>query len=165
MGRRAAGLEAAALVDGDVDHARCPGFIAGEHLAGDQLGRARPAPAPRRSRGRPRRRGSIWRAVGMSRSQRPPKMSCRSRKASGILVEDRDVGPHADGDLRGWCRRRRRRCTTTSRRLHARHAAEQDARARPRSPGGRADLDGHAARHLAHRREQRQGAVGICTVS
>ena len=82
------------------------------------------------------------------------------------LVENRDVGLQADGDLRGIGARDAAAENDDLGRRNTRYSAEQLAEAAGfLFEALRTDLNRHAAGDFAHRREQRQAAVGAVTVS
>ena len=163
MGRRPRGLEAAALVDRDVDehgaalhqpellardHVRRPRAV-DEHRADHEVGRragAARSPASRRS----------------TVEQRPPKSDVELAQAVDVAVEDEHVGLHADRDEGGVHADHAAADHEHVGGRHARHAAEQDPAAAERLlEHERARLRGDLARDLAHRREQRQPAVAV----
>ena len=162
VGRRVRGLEAAALVDRDVD----------EHGAG-----LHQAAASRASRASARRApGTSTAPITMSASASDlldlEPIRHRERDAAverdlevahalDRLVEHPHVRLHAEGDDRGVEADDAAAEDDDLGRRHARNAAEQDAAAAVRlleRPG--AHLRRQPARDLAHRREQRQLPVG-----
>ena len=157
-----AGLEAATLVDRDVD----------QH-------RARPHPPQQRAahqlgRGGARHQHGADHQVGVD--HRP--LDRVDRRVDGVelgaellvellqpverAVDHRDMGLHAHRHPGRVGPRHAAADDDDVRRCHARHAAEQHAgAARSLLQAVRADLHRHAAGDLAHRRQERQAAAGV----
>ena len=159
---RARGLEAAALVDRDVDEHRVA-LHQLELLAPDHVRRLRAVDEHRADH-----------EVGLGQQlldverRRVARVGAAAEgdvelaQAVDVAVEDVDLRLHADRDER---RVHADHAAADDHHLggrHAGHAAEQDAAAAERLlEHERARLGGDLARHLAHRRQQRQPAARV----
>ena len=100
---------------------------------------------------------------GIHRVHRAAELLVEFAEAIIVPVEDPDIGAHANGDLGGMGAGNTAADDHDLGGGHAGHAAQQNAAAPALGAHQRAGrhLHGHAARHLAHRAQQRQAAARI----
>ncbi len=162
MRGRPAGLEAAALVDRDVDQHRARAHAL-DQVAPDQLGRG----GARHQHGADHQVGrhDLLLDVLGGREQRVhlrAELHVELVEPLQRAVDHGDVGLHAHGDPRRVGARDAAAEHHDLGRGDTRHAAEQDADAALLLfEIVRADLDRHATGDLAHRRQQRQAAAHV----
>ena len=160
VGRRSASLDAAALIDGHIDDHRTL-LHQLQHSAGNQFRRRRTGHEHATDyQIRIDQRLFNRRARGIARHQ------ARAIKIVELLeprerhIEHRHQRPHAQRNARRVDADHTAAQHHYFRRRHTRHTGQQHAQtALGFLQRVRARLDGHAPRHLAHRREQRQTAA------
>ena len=162
----AAGLEAAALVDGDVHHHRAGLHHACSISRVTSFGAAAPGTSTA-----PITRSALQTCCSMASlvgehacCTRPAKTVVELAQPVEVDVEHRDVGAQAHGHARGIGADDAAADHHDLGRRHARHAAQQHAAAALRLlQAVGAGLDRHAAGDFAHRRQQRQAAGSSVT--
>ncbi len=156
------GLEASALIDGDIHHHRA-GLHGLQHFAPHQLGRRRSWNQHRADHQIGIADGIAHREdVGCERDHLAAINVVQRAQAIEIAIDDGDVRAQTDGHLGRLMAHHAAAQDHDIGGRHAGNAAQQDAAA---AVGPlqihRAHLHGHASGHFAHGREQRQRAVAL----